>query len=702
MRHAGGRWSGLLTLLALWNWGHAAPVLEGRTLRYEDGARLVWERRFPPALGELSGPLEVGGLTFVGIGPVVYTFSGSGRVLGRADLPGPVTSLDASGGVVRVTTQGDGYTENFTLSSMPGGLEVQERVVFPPDPAVTGWLRRAADAVAPGDLRQAAAADPGNPFVLLRLAQRLEKGGDQYAALSTVRRALGTPLPFFAWVQLAARLDAAGFPAAADLALDRARRDAAARGLDPDVPVSREALFAYGNPSGYLGTLLDQNRLARAEAWMAYLRDLHPRFEGGPALYARYARILDTQGRAGEAEEWRQFARSLRAGTLYNLGEDGLTRVRGAARLATLALVLTLAAALLTLGARAWRIQGETTRPLGGRWRSWLHRPLARARHVTVAYASFSERLLLLLLVAGLLTAVGGWQWANLAGAALRAPALNSGTYGGGWGNAGLGDLDLRPGPDSALLSGLAAQLDGEDALARQLYTGALPDACALNNLGVIAQARGDDAQAREQERAALSTRPDLSAAAYNLGLNPGTPGTIFQRNYRSGQPRLCYPDQRSLTRAVTGDLSDTLAEALRSPARLLTPAPGRSVRLGILLLGTALLGLGLALSLLLPRPAARPARPPLYRVLTVLLPGTGLMHSPWGGMLLLVWAAAVAALAPIGGGGFTALPSLAGVTVRTVLAALLAFTYLIGALAFLTAEVRGARLRRHEVRPGR
>jgi hypothetical protein len=76
-------------------------------------------------------------------------------------------------------------------------------------------------------------------------------------------------------------------------------------------------------------------------------------------------------------------------------------------------------------------------------------------------------------------------------------------------------------------------------------------------------------------------------------------------------------------------------------------------------------------------------------------------MHSPWGGMLLLVWAAAVAALAPVGG-SFTALPSLAGVGVRTALAALLACTYLIGVLAFLAAEVRGARLRRHEVRPGR
>ena len=79
-------------------------------------------------------------------------------------------------------------------------------------------------------------------------------------------------------------------------------------GLQPDQPS--------------LGTLLDQGRLGRAEVWMRYLRDLHPRFEGSLALYTRYAALLDAQGRGGEAEEWRQFTRELRAGTLYNLGPD--------------------------------------------------------------------------------------------------------------------------------------------------------------------------------------------------------------------------------------------------------------------------------------------------------------------------------------------------------------------------------------------
>ena len=117
---------------------------------------------------------------------------------------------------------------------------------------MTGWLARFADALPEGDVTRAGAQFPANPFIALREAEAATARGDDYASLSAVRRALAVTLPFPAWTQLAARLDRAGFPAAANLALDRAKRDAAARGIDPAVPVSRAALFAYGNPSGGL------------------------------------------------------------------------------------------------------------------------------------------------------------------------------------------------------------------------------------------------------------------------------------------------------------------------------------------------------------------------------------------------------------------------------------------------------------------
>lgn len=669
---------------------HAAPVLEGRSLRYEDGPRVVWQRSFPAAMGNLSGPLEMQGVVYLGAGPAVYALSPGGAVLGRADLPGLVTSLDASGGTLRATVQMGELTQRYTLDTM-GGLNVRERVVLPPDGQITGFLARVADATPRAELARAAVDDPTNPFLALRQAQATR---DPYLALSAVRRALSGSVPFPAWVQLAARLDSAGFPAAADAALGRAIRDAASRGIDPDIAVSRAALAAYGNPGAYVETLLTNNRLARAEAWMRYLRELHPRFEGGPALYERYAGVLDAQGRSGEAEEWRQFTRSLRAGTLYNLGPQGLRSVRDTARLATLALGLSLAAALLSLLARAWTVQGAQTAALGGRFVSWLRHPLPRARRVVVAYASWSERLLLTLLAGALILAVGGWQWTNLTSAALRSPALNIGTY-GGWSAAKLPELDLRPGPDAALLAGLAAHLDGEDAAARDQYTRALPDACAQNNLGVIAQSRGDEAQARERYRAALSARPELAAAAFNLGLNPATPEAAFQRLYRPGQPRLCLPDARSLTRAVTGDLSVTLGKFLRQPQDALLGGSGGSVRLGGLLIFSALLGTALAFSLLLPRVplGLTQSRPPLYRVLGALLPGTSVLDSAWGGVLLLAWSGALAALAPRS--GLISFPDLAPLGqpgIQGALLALLLGTYVLNTLVFVAAELQHAR----------
>ncbi|GGS00186.1 hypothetical protein [Deinococcus sedimenti] len=674
----------------------ATTTLDGRTLRHEGGG--TWQRTLPDALGPLSSPLEVGPTVLIGAGPAVYALGAAGVVTGRADLPGIVSSLDAGGGIVTVSTLLGGVTERFTLSVQGGTLGVQERVVLPPDPVVTGHLASVADQVPPAGLAAAARLDPLNPFLALRLAQAQP---DPYAALSLVRRSLSGPLPFPAWVQLAARLDGAGFPSAADLALTQAQEDAAARGLDPEIPVNRAALGAYGNPSGYVGTLLAQGRVDRAGVWMTYLRDLHPRFEGGGALYERFARTLDAQGREGEAAEWRQFERSLRVGTLYNLGLEGLGAVRDAARLASLALGVSLLAALLTLALRAFPAQADDTRALGGRYRSWVQRPLARARRVFVAYASPSERLTVTLLALALLATLGGVQWANLAGAALRSPVLSSGTYGGGWWDAQLDGLNRRPGPDATLLTALGAQLDGEDTRARELYA-TLPDACAQNNLGVIARDRGDAPQARERFRAALAAQPDLMAAAFNLGLKPASPEATFQQTLRPDQPRLCYPDQRSLTRAVTGDLSVTLRASMRDPLALLDPSPGGSARLGLALLGVAGLAALLVLSLLLPRtplPADR-SRPGGFRLLGLLLPGASLLDSPWGGVLLGAWGVLVAGLLSLSGlVTFTGLPL---VGTRAALLGALAGTYALNTLAFVLAEVRHARrVARERLDPG-
>ncbi|MHA0037158.1 hypothetical protein [Deinococcus sp. PESE-13] len=684
----------LLLALALGGTASAEVRVDGQTVRVLSGEQVTWQWTFAPALGQVSRPVRLDNQNYVAVGPVVYALSDEGRVLGRADLPGPVTSLDSSGGAVRVTVGGAGRSERLTLGDPTGdALPVEERVVFTPDPAVTGWLARFADALPAEGLTRAGAQFPANPFIALREAEAAKTGGDDYAALSAVRRALGVSVPFPAGTQLAARLDRAGFPAAANLALDRAKRDAAARGLDPAVPVSRAALFAYGNPSGYVGTLLAQNRLPRAEVWMSFLRELYPRFEGGDALYRRYADVLDAQGRAGEAEEWRQFARSLRGGTLYNLGPNDTRVLRDVARLATFALLLALLAAVLTLSARAWPTQRQDLAALGGRWRSW-RRPPERLRRTALAYASFSERLLLVTLAAALLTALGSWQWANLTGRALQAPALGTGTYSASLALPSTGDADPQPVAATYLLAGLGAQLDGDLAAARTLYGRAGDDACALNNLGAIAQSRDDLPQARTLYQQALALQPDLSAPAYNLGRNPATPETAFQRTYRPGQPRLCYPERRDLARSVSGDLGSVLRQTVTDPLGFLTDRRPATWLNWALLAALPLIGALLVL-LLIPRaaPAGRLGRPAAFRLLAVLFPGAGLLGNAWGGVLLVAWAGVIVALLarwlP-----FPALP-LQTAAVRSALWLALGALYVLNVLALLLIEAAHARRRR-------
>lgn len=75
-----------LSLLALTAGAAGADaVLEGRTLRFEDGARLLWSRTYPDELGELTGPVTLGESTYLGVGPVVYA-------LGGGDRSGPATT----------------------------------------------------------------------------------------------------------------------------------------------------------------------------------------------------------------------------------------------------------------------------------------------------------------------------------------------------------------------------------------------------------------------------------------------------------------------------------------------------------------------------------------------------------------------------------------------------------------------------------
>lgn len=649
----------------------AQAALEGRSLLYQQDKNTVWQRDFAAGLGALIGPVNLNDTVYLGIGPTVYAWNERGRLLGRADLPANVSSLDASGGVVRVSVSDDNYSENFTLGEPKNlSLPVAERVVFLPKKEVTNWLIRAANSVPESRLSQAIADDPSNPFLLLRQAKLARRDGQatSYETLRNLRKTLLVPLPFYALTQLAVKLDDLGLPSAADFALSRARQDAAQRGIDPEIPISREALIAYGDPVGYIGTLLKQGRDLRAEVWMQHLRELHPLVTGSSALYLRYANQLEARGRSGEAAEWRQFDRSLRAGTIYNLGSNDTEFLRQAAKLAAQGLSLGLLVALLSLTMRSRRSESVQIKALGGQLRAWRY-PLRRLRQTALAYAHLSERFMLLTLSVLLLLAMTGWKWSISTQAALSSPALNIGTYGGGWQVAQLSELSLRNIPETQFLRGLAAQLDDDGNIARSLYN-KMQGACALNNLGVIAQQNDDNAGARELYRAALARRPEQTSALYNLGLRTPDPYSAFQKKYRPQQARICLPDRRTLSQVVNGDVGITLRQVFFSPFEALLTTEGRT-RLNLAIVAAWLLSLILLLSLALPRTPlissvgthahisrnlkaaveaskSAPFVMPWLSIWTVFLPGTGLLRQPWGGMLLITWAVSSVALLQI------------------------------------------------------
>ncbi|RTR25900.1 hypothetical protein [Deinococcus radiophilus] len=593
--------------------------LSGRELSGVQGGQTVWSHAWPPELGAIRGPLRQGNTTYLGVGPAVLALSETGEVLARYDLSAPVLTLDGSGGLIRATVSGPGYRETLTLIPPQDGGGVQERVVFAPDPAVTLWTMRAADLIPDAQVQSAWQQDRLNPFLGLRAAVQARNAGDRRAEAARLKQVMGSTQPFAVWTKLAARLDAAGYPSLADDALESARIDAAQRGLDPSVRVSRAALEAYGHPAGYIGTLLDQGRLNRAEVWMAHLRLMHPRVEGGGALFLRYAALLESQNRSGEASEWRRFAASLGSGTLYGQGALGLEKLRDFTGLLSAALALSLLLALLSI---FWQI-----------------------RRLSLRHTGTGERLVVLGLSSALVLSLSGGLWAAQAAGRLNHPALNTGTYGGAWAEAGLATLSLTATPDAALLRGLGPQLSGDLSAARHYYQVAAEQPCGRNNLGTISELRGDRPTAEARYRSALGDEPGLGAAAYNLNFPVLTLGSEFQERYRPGQPRLCYPDDRSLLRALSGDIRSVWRTQLSDPQAQLSQvwqlARRGQVSGWATLWAAQLLALAALLLLILPRTEAEPTLRPRsadQRLLSWLLPGSGLLDWVWGGVLLLVF----------------------------------------------------------------
>jgi tetratricopeptide (TPR) repeat protein len=572
----------------------------------------------------------------------------TGQVLGRSFLSGKVMLLEPTGADVRASVQLDsGIREGFTLR----GIKPVERVTFPPSKALLATLEPAAN-LNLTQLRAMVNLDPSNPLLLVNFAAALERDKQPASALEQFRTALAKSEPFFVSIRLAALLERFNQPDLADDALRRARVQYAKSGYDPAFRVNQSALAAWGDPLGVARNLFKTGNAKRGGVWLEFLRNTMPRFAGFDAAYVEYATWLQSQGNPGEAEQWLEFNRLLAQGTSFRLGEQAPSRIAGLSLAAALALLFAYFALQLVLMAKYWGVQSSDLRPFGGRLGAWRRAPFQRLRFAMPAYQTFTERFVLLTLLASVLALLVVHNWGTRSRTALAEPTLSQGTLGGAafWAKY----ADQPSTANAEALRGLAAQLDGDLERAAKFAKNAPASAIALNNLGVIASVRNDTATATAQYREALKLDQNALAPAYNLGNAPNGYRATFHNLTRAGQAMLAVPEPKELVNTVAGDLGGEFSSLASDPwqylSSLVLPSflqlPGWSLQLIAVIL--LLLAVGTLLWLIVPRPASTRLAPRglLYELLAILIPGTGLADEVWGLFLLAPWAAVIGVLA--------------------------------------------------------
>ncbi len=609
----------------------AAPPAVSRTeggLQAIQNGALSWRLTFPAGSGATTEPLFIGERLYVGHGNSVLRLeSRTGNVRERSIVSGPVERLEVTDDATLtiIVRHGEELAERFTLRDG----RVQEPVHFGAAAATFGYLR------AEAEVRDPAARlkrDPTNPWLLLKLGLGQNDPG---AAQASFAEAVATATTFYDLAGLATVLEARGQRALAADAFGAAMQDFAARVYDPRLLTSAGLEAAYHFPLTPLRAALARNDDRSAGFWAERLMLAAPNVPGADAALNDYAALLRAVD-APEAEVWERPPET-------NLIGPGLPE-RFAATLGrsgwgfALALLATFGALQLTLFAKYARAH-RADRGEGGR-APWLF---------AVRYTTLSEKLVSLLLLASVLacSALAGWQDAYKP----PPPALASGTLLSRPAQVFLEGADLN-GPGGTFIQSYSAQAAGNETAARTLLTRAGKYALALNNLGTLTS----DADLYQR---ALSLLPTLTAARYNLGDAAERDALLpFAARYQPG-PALAVPTAQVVQDAITGSWQTALARAFTAP-QLLNAPPAVSTALTLALWRTAqllffLVALVALVFLFIPRPRSvhGAARPWIYELLALLVPGSGSADEGWGIFLLIPWAFfGAAALSPRFGWG--------------------------------------------------
>ena len=642
----------------------AMPVLtvKGDTLEGSLNGAVVWIARLHPKSGVKLEPVVIGRDIFVPDGASVMQLEpGKGTVIQRFVVSNLVSSLEAQGTDVRVNViipnGTSALTETFTLRRAAGqpSFSLIERPVFQPDSIMLETFEEFAQKASQGnqlkpsfpELSQQtnaklAAQDPTNPFYKIYEGAALLALNKPTEAQAAFSQAVNISVPFFVYIREAAvfeglKLTGTDF---AEQALRFARLAYGNAGYDPAIPVSSKALGAYGNPLGVARALFQEQNMQRGLIWMAFLRDTMPRFNQSETVFLELAGYLDTQS-AGGGDPWRAIQKQIAQGTPYTFG---VSRIVIFSLGTLLALIAAFLALWLVLSAKYAAQQSKDLKAVGGAIGAWGKAPLMRLRHSLSAYLTLTEKIVLVTLLALMIGALGTWTWSTRALETLRHPAFNLGTLGGVtfWNSFATKPTNA----DFDAIRGLASLLDGDKTRATQALESAGNNPMALNNLGVLALERGDNAQANQKFLAALQLQPSMLEAGLNSQASTGNSYRLdFHKAVFGDAPMLAFPEPKDIVDASQGKLESEFARMVSNPWGYLLSLPfglPSWAMMAVAVLILAILGLNL-LSLLVPRirSASQAPRNVVYHFLALLVPGSGLADEVWGIILLVPWALA-------------------------------------------------------------